>query len=182
MIQMADGSKSNGQRLFEAFKRIKKHGMGMKSFPNLRPSEIMMMHSILHCLKKRAETSGCPLKDISADNTDKSDPVTVNGVTISELSEFTQMTPSAVSQTVKALEEKGYIERTMNSSDRRLVFVTLSKQGYQIFQEAEKVFMDYLDNITELLGKEDTDRLIGLLEKLADILPPASEIPPVPNR
>lgn len=167
-----DEPKSSGQRLFEALKRLKRHGMGPHPFPNLRPSEIMMLHSILHYIGKRDGISfdWSPSADACENGGEAEKPETT-GVTVSELSEFTQMTSSAVSQTVKSLEKKGYVVRTFNPADRRVVFVNASELGRQVLRQAAEDYMDYLDKITTALGKEDTDKLIELLEKLADVLP-----------
>ena len=145
------------------------------------PSEMMMLHTIIHFLIMRAEAAGyshTEITDIFEGEAVENGKLTMPGATISELSEFTQMTSSAVSQTVKALEEKGYAVRTLSSTDRRLVLVNISEKGYQILREAEDSFKDYLNTITDTLGTEDTNRLIELLEKLADTLPPPAESPP----
>lgn len=157
-MQSVDGISGNGQRLYEAFKKIRKQGMGMKPSCNLRPSEMMMLHYIYHRLRKKTESSEAESGEL-------------NGVTISELSEFAGQTSSGVSQTVKALEEKGYVSRAFCPSDRRVVLVTISEEGQKLFKEQEKTFLTYLGRITDALGEEDTNRLIELLEKLAEALP-----------
>lgn len=176
-LQFINEPKSDGQRLFEALKRIKKHGMGPNPFPNMRPSEIMMLHSILHCIRKR-DGHGFDWPSENAESgggSEENEKPASTGVTVSELSEFTQMTPSAVSQTVKSLEKKGYAVRTFNPSDRRVVFISASEQGRKILWQSAEAYLDYLDKVTAALGKEDTDKLIELLEKLANILPDNKE-------
>ena len=44
-------------------------------------------------------------------------------ITISELAKKTMVLPSAISRTLKRLEEKGYVERTVNKNDRRNTYV-----------------------------------------------------------
>lgn len=154
----ADGLSVNGQRLLAAFKKIRKQGIGMHPHANLRPSEMMMLHYIYRRLKKKTEAADAR----------SGEPA---GVTVSELSEFAGQTPSAVSQAVKSLEEKGYASRTFCPSDRRVVLVSISDEGKKLFMEQEKTFSLYLEKITEALGEEDTNRLTELLEKLADVLP-----------
>ena len=48
-------------------------------------------------------------------------------MTISELAAIARMLPSAISRTLKGLEEKGYVERTINKQDRRNTYVELTE-------------------------------------------------------
>lgn len=144
---------SRGRRLFNVLKKIRKHGFPKKSEMPVRPSEMMMLHSILRCLSKEQENNSAPV-----------------GVTISELSDFTDQTPSSVSQIIKALEEKGLVQRMISPADRRLVYVNLSERGNDMMCETMRVFSDRIEKIIDALGEEDADQLITLLEKLSKLL------------
>ena len=47
-------------------------------------------------------------------------------ITISELASRAKMLPSAISRTLKGLEERGYVERNINKNDRRNTYVESS--------------------------------------------------------
>lgn len=143
---------SNGRRLFDLVKRIKKSGAFHPSKPNLRPSEFMMLHSIMRFTARNRKNG---LED---------------GVSISELSEFLQMTPSAVSQTVKSLVNKQLAERKSNPNDRRIGYVSLTPEGYGIFLNTEREMSDKLNRLVSVLGTEEIEQLFKLLENLATAL------------
>ena len=50
-------------------------------------------------------------------------------ITISELAKKTNVLPSAISRTIRGLEDKGYVERTINKNDRRNTYVEMTDRG-----------------------------------------------------
>ena len=143
---MMEELSGNGRRLYDVMKRIKRQGIITHSLHDLRPSELMMLHGI-----------------VRLNNTNKK----AHGVTVSELSCFMCQTPSAVSQTVKALEGKGYISRSADPSDRRIWYVSLCPNAYKIIHEAENAFSKELNRLVLAMGEKDAEQLISLLDKLA---------------
>lgn len=146
----------DSRQLFDAIKKIKHTGAMMPPLPQIKPHEMMMLHAVLRFCEHRQREAG--------------EGVTDAGVTISELSQFLELTPSAVSQTVKALEQKGLVQRTASESDRRNVHVRLTSQGESLFQVAEQRMAETFNRLTEALGQEETRQLIALLGKMTALL------------
>ena len=84
-----------------------------------------------------------------------------------------QATPSAVSQTLKSLEEKGLITRKRDKGDSRAVTVHLTKEGRAFSARGRELHERMIDGVLTYLGSEDAEHLVRIVERLADF--PASE-------
>ena len=60
-------------------------------------------------------------------------------LTVNELAQALDVTPSAVSQLLRKLQKEGYIHRNMNPANRRETFVYLHNRGKELFLEVEKM-------------------------------------------
>jgi DNA-binding MarR family transcriptional regulator len=141
--------RSDGRKLFDAFRAVQREGFGLPVSGDLRPSEFHMLHAVLYCRRG-------------------ADPQ--RGVTVSELSRFSHSSKPGVSQLLRTLEEKGCVRRTPAQEDRRVVYVALTDEGRRVVQEAEEAFTMLLDDITRRLGAEDTAALLCLMERLQKAL------------
>lgn len=92
------------------------------------------------------------------------------GVTISFLSERLEISKSAVSQVINALEDKGFVERRSSKSDRRLVRVWLTESGVQCLAEELRSLLQRMADIFAKMGEEDTEEFLRLLKKLYQIV------------
>ena len=70
----------------------------------------------------------------------------------------------------KFLEEKGYIQRSSNKTDRRVVYVKLTEEGKLYLEEQNIKFKNFTCKVVEKMGEEDTDNLIRLFDKLYNII------------
>lgn len=59
-------------------------------------------------------------------------------VKVSTLSERMRINITAVSRTLKVLEKKNYIQRTVSAQDRRITYVELTPEGAEVLAEAEE--------------------------------------------
>lgn len=84
------------------------------------------------------------------------------------LAERMHMTPSALSQTLKLLEEKGYVERHRVSDDFRAVSLELTERGEAIAKEADAMREQHLTELVEYVGVEDIDHMVETLNKILD--------------
>lgn len=84
------------------------------------------------------------------------------------LAEHIHMTPSALSQTLKLLEEKGYVERHRVSDDFRAVSLELTARGEEIAREADAMRERHLSEMVEYVGIEDIDHLVSTMHKILD--------------
>jgi DNA-binding MarR family transcriptional regulator len=124
----------------------------MPSFDGLPQGEFIMMHMISHCIQDQ--------KDVGDDS----------GVKVSDLSECLHMSKPAASQMLNSLEDKGFIERKVTKNDRRVVLVNLTETGNSLMEQNHQKFVEKIDELIQRFGKEDTDTLISLLNKLCNIM------------
>ena len=68
-----------------------------------------------------------------------------------------QATPSAVSQTLKSLEEKGLITRQRDKGDSRAVTVHLTKEGRAFNARGRELHEQMIDGVLTYLGPEDAE-------------------------
>lgn len=91
-----------------------------------------------------------------------------------DIAEYGHATPSAVSQTLKSLEEKGLITRQRDKGDSRAVTVHLTDDGRAFSARGREVHEQMIDGVLTYLGPEDAEHFVRIVERLADF--PASEV------
>lgn len=84
---------------------------------------------------------------------------------MSELSQHFNITPPAISQIIRSLEEKHWIERVVRKEDRRSVYIKLSIEGSQVMKQCEKRMIDKLTDFIDYLGEDDAQTMLRILEK-----------------
>lgn len=89
-------------------------------------------------------------------------------VTVSMLSKELHVNITAVSRTLKGLEEKGYIERSVNKKDRRIIYVELTEEGIKVLKNAEKTMDDFADAVFSRLGEDNLTQLTTYMNRLYD--------------
>ena len=77
------------------------------------------------------------------------------------------ITPAAVSQVMKHLEKKEWIERVIFEDDRRSVYIRISEKGKEALEENEQHMIQNLLGFIEWIGEEDAQALIRIMEKAA---------------
>lgn len=92
------------------------------------------------------------------------------GVKVSLLSVRSRVSKPAVSQILRSLEKKQLIERATCEHDRRVVYVRLSRHGYQVIHNSQQFFYRFLGKVIEQLGKDNTQTLISLLHRMNQII------------
>ena len=80
-----------------------------------------------------------------------------------------QATPSAVSQTLKSLEEKGLITRQRDKGDSRAVTVHLTEDGRAFSARGRELHEQMIDEVLTYLGPEDAEHLVRIVERLVDL-------------
>lgn len=150
-----DSQDSQEQKLLIAFQNIKRISSRTKSNDPIPHGEFVMLyavHSVMLNAGALPETTECP------------------GVMISRLSDMLQISRPAASQTVSTLEEKGYIRRVMSSTDRRVIYICLTAQGEAVLIKWRERYACVLNEIVEKVGREDIDQLIGLCDRLGQVM------------
>ncbi len=90
-------------------------------------------------------------------------------ITSSQLAAKTRMLPPAVSRTLRGLEEKGYVERTVDKKDRRNTYVSLTEKGWKKGEEVRDRMHDFGCSVMSQLKEEDVDQLVAYLDNIYEI-------------
>lgn len=91
------------------------------------------------------------------------------GITSAQLQKQLRINKSAVSQMLSSLEQKGYLERKINESDRRRMDLCVTDSGREAM-EAMKVHVGTItDLILDRFGEEKAEQLATLFDELTVI-------------
>jgi DNA-binding MarR family transcriptional regulator len=90
--------------------------------------------------------------------------------TMSELSSWLKISHGVATRTVDRLVEKGMVERRRDDEDRRVVFVSLSKDGRDFAEKMIGVHLEKMDKIFRSVGKEQRESFLELLSQVNELL------------
>jgi len=91
-------------------------------------------------------------------------------LTMNEVAEIINGTPSAASQFIQKLEKKQYVKREVNKDNRREVFVLLDEKGEAFFNEMTAIDERVLEKYFLQLSEEDIIKYHEILKKLHQIV------------
>lgn len=132
-------------RLVEQFRR-------MRQLLNAIPLEADISHSEFCLLNIIMECGKC------------------GGITVSEIAAELDVTPPAVSRSLKSLELRGLIVRETNLINRRNTMVHLTEKGIDSVKTSRKQIDRIMDYTNEKMGAERKDRLYELLREMTEIM------------
>ena len=89
---------------------------------------------------------------------------------ITELSHSLKITKSAVSQLVTKLEKKGCLKRKINLFDKKVNYLVVTGLGKIEHDNNQERFDKIVKKVNSELGKEDSEELSRLIEKLSKII------------
>ncbi|WP_434797522.1 MarR family winged helix-turn-helix transcriptional regulator [Terrisporobacter vanillatitrophus] len=140
------------KEFLDSIGKIKKLGHKHKKSQEFQPGMLMTMKVIYNdCLSNKEDAN-------------------YYGMKTSQLTKDLCITKPATSKMLNVMEEKGYIERVSNKSDRRVVYVKLTKEGEEFLKDQNRKFENFTCQVIEKMGEEDTDNLIRLFGKLYDVI------------
>lgn len=87
-------------------------------------------------------------------------------LTIREIANLLEITPSAASQQVSKLEEMDYLKREINEKNRREILVSLASKGTEYINKQEKIDQIIAEKLYAKLGEE---KLITFRDILFDL-------------
>lgn len=96
-------------------------------------------------------------------------------LTVSELADKLRVQSSAVSRSLKALENKGYVERTIHKSDRRNTYVALTELGKEELKSVQATINEFSEAIISRMNETDIQEMIVALNNLYEITQEAIE-------
>ena len=92
------------------------------------------------------------------------------GQTPSEISRFAGVSTARVTAAINNLENKGLIERSISSQDRRKVFVSITQKGKDMVNVKKEEALSCAVRLLEKLGEKDAAENVRLTEKAIRIM------------
>jgi len=90
------------------------------------------------------------------------------GIGNTEIQEELQITKSAVSQMLDSLVEKGYVERALDTNDRRRMCVTITTSGRQILKQMSHHANIVAEEVSLKMGEANVQQMFDLLNEFID--------------
>ena len=87
-----------------------------------------------------------------------------------DLAKWLQLTPSALSQTLKMLEEKGCVKRERTSGDSRAVSLGLTEEGLSVANDIFSARDEFMNALAEYIGEEDIRHIINTCNKVFEFV------------
>ena len=138
------------EELFSTLFQMRNHKLSPKPFPNphegVRPGEMMLMVQLWENQCKTGRVG--------------------QGMTISELSAAFGTSSSSITQHVNPLEKAGYLTRSSDPADRRVVRVQLTEKGQTQMEEVRRQIFGEVNQLAAFLGPEDTAAFTRLLKRV----------------
>jgi len=91
-------------------------------------------------------------------------------VTPSDIARELMVTLGTVTTSLNKLEKKGYIERTRSNTDRRVVYLTLTKKGRLLDRLHAKFHKNMVGHVVKDMDEEKTEALLKGLGNLHQFL------------
>ena len=91
-------------------------------------------------------------------------------VKVSEIAKICGMAMAATSKAIRRLENEGYIERSMDDRDRRVVYISLTETGKKTYREMLEKTNDDFTRLVGKMGEQEAQQFMRLLEKLTTII------------
>lgn len=90
------------------------------------------------------------------------------GITQEELTERLKLDKATTARAIKKLEDEGYVERIKKETDRRAYNLKLTEKANEIREDVYSIMNQWESRIESCLNEEESDKLVELLEKLAN--------------
>lgn len=130
-------------KLMEVFTQFRRLHMKQSPIEGLTPGEVMLLIRINKLVQPEEQ-----------------------GIKVSDISSSMRVAPPSITQLINNLEAGGYVERSMDKSDRRAVRVKLTKKGEEVVGKATEVFFQSINGLIEYLGEEKSKDLINIMENV----------------
>lgn len=107
----------------------------------------------------------CLLHIIVEDSSDSGD-----GMTVSAIAAALDVTPPAVSRSLKSLESRGLVTRETNLINRRNTMVRLTEKGRELLEDSRRQMDTVMERVNEKMGEERKNQLCELLSEMTEII------------
>ncbi len=87
-------------------------------------------------------------------------------LTPGEIGNIQNLTSGRVATTLKSLEKKFYIKRTIDNNDHRKIIVKLTEKGQKVAEKIMEKIKATVQKLIEKLGEHDTKEYLRILMRL----------------
>lgn len=91
-------------------------------------------------------------------------------VTSSALAQWLNVNKSAITALIRRLEEKQLVLRERIDEDRRIVYLSLSQKGTQLYEECQQRIHMLVQNLVSAFDEEELDHFIQTYKKINELL------------
>lgn len=141
-----------GARLLYSCLNMRKHLTKLLSQGNLTQGEYLVLRNIW----------------LSKNNGFSSNGI-IGGMKAADLSDILELSRPSITRILNNLEQRGFIIRSIDKEDRRSICIELTEAGMETIEQANMRILSIAERIAASLGDPDTDLLIELVDKLAEI-------------
>lgn len=92
------------------------------------------------------------------------------GIGVSELAKCQKTSSPAISRNLRTMEEKGWIERSVDPKDRRNTYVYLTGAGKAKRMETADTLNRFTERVMERMGYDNAKQLLELAGKLEEVM------------
>ena len=89
-----------------------------------------------------------------------------NSVSVQYLIDKSKMLKSQMNRTIKSLENKAYIEMTLDEKDKRCKRISITTLGQNIIDEIHKISIKACQDVISIIGEEDSKKLLSIFDKI----------------
>ncbi|MBM7660091.1 DNA-binding MarR family transcriptional regulator [Bacillus mesophilus] len=90
--------------------------------------------------------------------------------TSTELAEVFDVKKSAITGAINRLVERGLIDRKRDEGDRRVIYLSLTPKGMEVYEKAQQKIHSLVGEIITKFDNEEIDRFMKTYEKLNQVL------------
>lgn len=90
----------------------------------------------------------------------------IENATPSDIARELMLTLGTVTTSLNKLEKKGYIERTRSKTDRRVVYISLTKKGRLLFRLHKRF---HKQMVTQIIDEMDSNEVLALERGLKNL-------------
>lgn len=135
--------------------------------------ELIEVVNKLHCMKRRSKGFGELSQmegmilfyldhNLSEENT--------LGIKVSSITKDLNIPKPTTSKILNSLEERGYILRKIDRSDRRVTYISMTEEGYACIKKIRTIRDQFVNDLLNKLGEHDAKELIRIIDKLYRIV------------
>lgn len=92
-----------------------------------------------------------------------------HALTATDLCSLTTMQKSQMNRTLTAMEEKGFVKRVKDHSDKRKTTVYLNEDAMDVYASEHQKIIDLIDCLIEQIGLEQAKQVLVAFNGVADV-------------